>query len=312
MKHPSLCIPLAAVMMAAAAPIRTPAPKTAPAAAPTTATAPGATPAPLARPLMPFDVFFEELRMQGAWIRLDDGRWAWRPTGVPRTWRPFSLGTWVFTDAGWYWLSEEPWGWATSHYGRWERREKAGWVWLPDVEWSPAWASWRQGDIALGWRPMQTAENPKSKIQNPESEIRSPQSAIEEAWTFLPWKSVSRALIPRPGAASAARQANTLEAIVASSMTAEAATPELLSQTREAADAAPDRALIEARTQRRLTACQILDTYQPRELLIVARDKTIVVAFRPVLKITAADIQKFISDRAERYKAMQERKGRGK
>jgi hypothetical protein len=285
-------------MMAAAVPVRAPVPKTTPGAAPTTATAPTATPAPLARRVFPFDVFFEELRAQGAWIHLEDGRWAWRPTAVARDWRPFGLGTWVFTDAGWYWLSEEPWGWATSHYGRWERRERAGWVWLPDVEWSPGWVSWRQGDGGLGWRPRQTAENP--------------QSAMEEAWTFLLWKSVSRALIPRSGVTSGSREANALEAIIASSMTAVAATPELLSQTREATDAAPDRSLIEAKTQRRLAACQILDTYQPRELLIVARDKTIVAAFRPVLKTTVAEIQQFVSRRAERYKAMQERKAAGK
>jgi len=34
--------------------------------------------------------------------------------------RRYSNGRWQRTDAGWYWSSEEPWAWATYHYGRWD------------------------------------------------------------------------------------------------------------------------------------------------------------------------------------------------
>ena len=45
--------------------------------------------------------------------------WSWTPYDVPIDWRPYSVGRWVYTDDGWTWMSQEPWGWATYHYGRW-------------------------------------------------------------------------------------------------------------------------------------------------------------------------------------------------
>jgi len=60
----------------------------------------------------------------------------------------------VWTVDGWYWESEEPWGWATYHYGRWTYDDYYGWVWIPDLEWGPAWVEWRTGPSCLGWAPL--------------------------------------------------------------------------------------------------------------------------------------------------------------
>ncbi|HTL59574.1 MAG TPA: DUF6600 domain-containing protein, partial [Candidatus Limnocylindrales bacterium] len=69
-------------------------------------------------------------------------------------WRPYCSGEWVWTDCGWYWHSEEPWGWACYHYGYWAEDPAYGWVWVPGVEWAPAWVSWRVGGGYIGWAPM--------------------------------------------------------------------------------------------------------------------------------------------------------------
>src|SRR5437773_2233500 len=71
-----------------------------------------------------------------------------------RDWRPYTDGHWVYTDVGWTWVSEEPFGWATYHYGRWTRLRNIGWVWVPGDEWAPAWVSWRKNNDYVGWAPL--------------------------------------------------------------------------------------------------------------------------------------------------------------
>ncbi len=51
-------------------------------------------------------------------------------------------------------MSEEPFGWATYHYGRWVRLRRVGWVWVPGDEWAPAWVSWRTSKDYVGWAPL--------------------------------------------------------------------------------------------------------------------------------------------------------------
>jgi hypothetical protein len=90
----------------------------------------------------------------GEWLELDAGFYAWRPTHVGYGWRPYLHGRWAWTDYGWYWISNEPFGWATFHYGRWYCDDSYGWVWVPDRTWGPAWVEWRYNDDYLGWAPL--------------------------------------------------------------------------------------------------------------------------------------------------------------
>ena len=101
-----------------------------------------------------FGVFYSSLGPYGEWIALDNGVYAWRPLDVRMDWRPYTVGRWVWTADGWYWLSDEPWGWAAYHYGRWYYDDFYGWVWIPGYDWAPAWVEWRYGGDYVGWAPL--------------------------------------------------------------------------------------------------------------------------------------------------------------
>ena len=98
--------------------------------------------------------FYEPLASFGRWVQVDPYGWCWYPAYVDSDWRPYTTGYWLWTDGGWYWMSEEPWAWATYHYGRWVWDSYYGWLWVPGVEWAPAWVSWREGGDYIGWAPL--------------------------------------------------------------------------------------------------------------------------------------------------------------
>jgi len=101
-----------------------------------------------------FDYFYSSLSPYGDWIELQDGIKAWRPNNISPEWKPYSIGRWNWTDNGWYWDSDEPFGWATYHYGRWYDDEYYGWIWVPDYTWGPSWVEWRYDNDYVGWAPL--------------------------------------------------------------------------------------------------------------------------------------------------------------
>jgi len=102
-----------------------------------------------------YDTFYTQLDRYGDWRETSDYGYVWQPRQAQsRTWRPYTDGHWVYTDVGWTWVSEEPFGWATYHYGRWTRLRNIGWVWVPGDEWAPAWVSWRKSNDYVGWAPL--------------------------------------------------------------------------------------------------------------------------------------------------------------
>jgi len=109
-----------------------------------------------ARPISGYSTFYTKLEPYGGWIETSDYGYVWQPreTESSRSWRPYTNGRWVYTDAGWTWISEEPFGWATYHYGRWTRLRGIGWVWVPGNQWAPAWVSWRKSNDYVGWAPL--------------------------------------------------------------------------------------------------------------------------------------------------------------
>lgn len=98
--------------------------------------------------------FYSSLSPYGEWIDFDDDIIVWRPMHVDRDWKPYMFGSWRWTNRGWYWDSDEPFGWATYHYGRWHYDDYYGWLWFPDYEWAPSWVEWRYSDIYIGWAPL--------------------------------------------------------------------------------------------------------------------------------------------------------------
>lgn len=99
-------------------------------------------------------VYYDELSPYGDWV--DDTQYgaAWCPRHVGSDWRPYSDGRWVDSEYGWTWASDEPFGWATYHYGRWAFDPRYGWIWVPGTVWAPAWVSWQYGGGYVGWAPL--------------------------------------------------------------------------------------------------------------------------------------------------------------
>jgi hypothetical protein len=98
--------------------------------------------------------FYTALAPYGEWFELNDGMTVWRPIMMPRNWVPYTIGHWEWTSDGWYWDSDEPFGYITYHYGRWYNDDYYGWIWVPDEQWAPAWVEWRYDDDYVGWAPL--------------------------------------------------------------------------------------------------------------------------------------------------------------
>jgi hypothetical protein len=101
-----------------------------------------------------FQTFYDALGNQGTWVQSSDYGYVWQPQESDPNWAPYTEGHWVYSDAGWTWVSNEPFGWATFHYGRWVNLDGTGWCWVPGYTWAPAWVSWRYGDGYAGWAPL--------------------------------------------------------------------------------------------------------------------------------------------------------------
>jgi probable HAF family extracellular repeat protein len=101
-----------------------------------------------------YNVFYSKLSTDGEWVEAGDYGYVFRPRVAQEDWAPYRDGHWVWTDRGWFWHSNEHFGWATYHYGRWVRIAGLGWSWVPGHEWAPAWVSWRKSNNYVGWAPL--------------------------------------------------------------------------------------------------------------------------------------------------------------
>jgi len=102
-----------------------------------------------------FGLFYDSLEPHGEWTTIEPYGDCWIPRVYDNDWRPYCDGRWEYTEHGWTWESDEPWGWATYHYGRWILLEDGpGWVWVPGYEWGPAWVAWNDCDDYIGWAPL--------------------------------------------------------------------------------------------------------------------------------------------------------------
>lgn len=106
-------------------------------------------------PVADYDMFYDSLSPYGSWLETPDYGYVWQPVVVrDSNWRPYSRGRWACSDRGWTWISDEPFGWATYHYGRWTLLRGHGWIWVPGTEWAPCWVSWRESGSHIGWAPL--------------------------------------------------------------------------------------------------------------------------------------------------------------
>lgn len=95
-----------------------------------------------------------ELDYNGQWVDSPGYGTVWQPTNVDPGWQPYVNGRWAWTADGWAWLSDEPFGWAVYHYGRWIYSDQSGWAWVPGRVWGPSWVAWRWGDGYAAWSPL--------------------------------------------------------------------------------------------------------------------------------------------------------------
>ncbi len=101
-----------------------------------------------------YQTFYDELSPYGQWIYDPEYGNVWVPN-EDGDFRPYATrGRWAMTEYGNTWVSDDPWGWACYHYGRWTYNPYYGWVWIPGYEWAPAWVSWRFGGGYCGWAPL--------------------------------------------------------------------------------------------------------------------------------------------------------------
>jgi hypothetical protein len=119
---------------------------------------------------------FPVLNGYGNWIDLAAYGRVWQPT-VSSDWAPFVNGEWVWTDQGWMWETDEPFGWVVYHYGYWMQWGAAGWVWVPGDEWSPARVQWYGDEENIGWSPLGP---PRAQFP------MAYEPGFERAWVFVP------------------------------------------------------------------------------------------------------------------------------
>jgi hypothetical protein len=107
----------------------------------------------------------DELYDYGDWVYTNDYGYVWRPNrnavASYRDWSPYRYGHWRYLPSyGWTWIADEPWGWATSHYGRWVYIN-GYWNWCPydsyrsrRIYWQPALAIFVNIGRNVCWYPM--------------------------------------------------------------------------------------------------------------------------------------------------------------
>ena len=109
--------------------------------------------APPAESIDSTDVFYDQLAPYGVWVNDPTVGEAFIPDQPDFV--PYTNGHWENTDVGFVWISDEPFSWATSHYGRWWFSNDYGrWMWIPDTEWGPNWVDWYDAGGDLGWAPL--------------------------------------------------------------------------------------------------------------------------------------------------------------
>ncbi len=73
----------------------------------------------------------DELDTYGRWESSSEFGPLWLPLRVAVDWAPYRQGRWTWhRHWGWTWVDELPWGYATSHYGRWVYWRNR-WCWAP-------------------------------------------------------------------------------------------------------------------------------------------------------------------------------------
>src|SRR5512142_2840326 len=124
--------------------------------------------------------FYDELSPYGQWNDCNYGR-CWTPHHVGAGWQPYTNGQWVYTEYGWTWMSDDPWGGNPYHYGTWVFLSGYGWSWVPGTVWAPAWVTWSYSDRYVGWAPL-----PPSVVLGESGYAGNPVVVSQTQYVFVP------------------------------------------------------------------------------------------------------------------------------
>jgi len=102
----------------------------------------------------------DSLDRHGDWVQVAGVGWCWRPQTVSADWRPYWRGHWNAEKSGMTWVSYDPFGYVTHHYGRWGWDVVNGWYWIPGIYYSPAWVAWDISDTFFAWAPLGYHDRP--------------------------------------------------------------------------------------------------------------------------------------------------------
>ncbi len=101
-----------------------------------------------------FQTFYDQLGDQGTWVQTDDYGYVFQPNVNDPDWQPYSDGSWVDTDDGFTWVSDEPWAGPPTIMAAGPILTAWAGFWVPGYRWAPAWVSWRYGNGYCGWAPL--------------------------------------------------------------------------------------------------------------------------------------------------------------
>ena len=150
------------------------------------------------------DPYAGELERNGEWVYDEPQGYVYVPR-VAYDWAPYTYGRWTFTLYGWTWVDSEPWGFVTSHYGRWGYSARVGWHWMPKAGFAGAWVGWSSpvGSYSntIGWCALGTNDRPVGSFAYGGGGRAVPRGSVNAAggrgWSFANRSDLGRASIQR-------------------------------------------------------------------------------------------------------------------
>ncbi|MEO5762426.1 MAG: DUF6600 domain-containing protein [Vicinamibacteria bacterium] len=130
----------------------------------------------------------DELDRNGEWVYDEPQGYVYVPR-VAADWSPYAYGRWVYTLYGWTWVADEPWGFVTSHYGRWGYSSRVGWHWMPRLGFSGAWVSWstpvgNRWSNTIGWCALAFNDRPISSFSSSSGRAALRGDVSGRGWSF--------------------------------------------------------------------------------------------------------------------------------
>ncbi|MFN7973082.1 MAG: DUF6600 domain-containing protein [Acidobacteriota bacterium] len=125
----------------------------------------------------------EDLDDNGSWVDVEgETYYAPRVTG---SWRPYSNGYWTYVAPyGYTWISYDPFGYVTHHYGSWTYHAGYGWLWFPGAVWAPHRCYFTTYGDSVFWAPLDPWGRP---VVLGGVDIRIGNVDIDlHAWSYLP------------------------------------------------------------------------------------------------------------------------------